>query len=715
MLLLFDRDGAKTPRPAGYIYGEQKLTEGSSMNNIIIAYGLLEEQRILLESALSEEYDISTLDCITDLIVTDAVCTVINAEKLSEAGMRTLLAYYMDVGDRLVETVVWLGNVELPDLSSFVRCDSFLVFLTELDGILARAQARYDTMQMYGGEYAYLPKHAIEESIEADIHTALQRKYGTNPDPLIVKRMRQELTALREVDASQNALQDLAAVYELSRWLKAQNIPFFVEHVTASGLIPYLLGITHTNPLPPHTVCPECKKLHWNHAYKDGFDIPAAVCPDCGTDLIRDGHNLVWQEFCGYGPIPTYGFWLPASTQEHISHWVENHWRKQDWETTWGAVQRENSRIDVGPFYFIFALDETEIKPGFHHRTVTAEQTGELIRSVGSKWQNYDGIGMPYPKNAAEALAVYELMKDSGARNKCAKYLLHCGLGISDLICCREDIFYYLRDHGFTEKDAIRGMHRVRKGKGFPVITEEMRNARDKWVLTQCADASHLPSKAADWERLLFQIRSDWAPPVYSGLSTGIDVLDNSILGMQPGEVILVGARPAMGKTSFARGVENYLTEQGKWVYYFDFIFDGKDVHREFAEFESELRASNADLAVFDHFQFLSDYDETDETAERLFKKIKSLALELQIPIMVLLHLNKNPETRPDPSPVTTDIPHAERIRPFVDTVLLLYRRAYYDPLVDRSTARCIIDKAKRCHCKVLSLRWDDENYKFTD
>lgn len=476
------------------------------MNNIIIAYGLLEEQRTLLESALSGEYEISPFDCITDLIVTDAVCTVINAEKLSEAGMRTLLAYYMDVGDRLDETVVWLGDVVLPNLPSFVRCDNFLDMLTELESILTRAQTRYDTMQMYGSEYAYLPKHAIEESIEADINTALHRKYGTNPDPLIVKRMRQELTALREVDALQNALQDLAAVYELSRWLIAENIPFFVEHVTASGLIPYLLGITHTNPLPPHTFCPKCQKLHWNREYKDGFDIPAAVCPDCGTDLIRDGHGLIWQEFC-CGPIPTYGFWLPASVQDQIHGWVENHWRKQDWETAWGAVQRENSRINVGPFYFIFALDETEIKPDFHHRTVTAEQTDELIRLVGSKWQNYDGIGMPYPKNAAEALAVYELMKDSGVRNKCAKYLLHCGLGISDLICCREDIFYYLRDHGFIEKDAIRGMHHVRKGRGFPVITEEMRNARDKWVLTQCADASHLPSKAADWERLLFQIR----------------------------------------------------------------------------------------------------------------------------------------------------------------------------------------------------------------
>ena len=492
------------------------------MNGQIATYGLTKQQLMLLEAALPEEYELTTAECVTDLIVTDATCTIIESSSLDKNALNTLLAYYMDVGDRLDETVVWLRDAELPKLPSFVMCSGFLDLLTELESILTRAQVRYDTMQMYGSEYAYLPKHAIEESIEADINTALHRKYGMNPDPLIVKRMRQELTALREVNALQNALQDLAAVYELSRWLKAHNIPFFVEYVTASGLIPYLLGITHTNPLPPHTFCPECKKLHWKSGYKDGFDIPASFCPDCGTDLIRDGHSLIWQEYC-YGPIPTYGFWLPASTQEQISRWVENHWRKQDWKTAWGAVQRENSRIDVGPFYFIFALDETEIKPDFHHQTVTAEQTGELIRLVGSKWQNYDGIGMPYPKNAAEALAVYELMKDSGTRNKCAKYLLHCGLGIADLICCREDIFYYLCDHGFTEKDAIRGMHRVRKGRGFPFITEEMRNARDKWVLTQCADASHLPSKAADWERLLFQIRCGWAPHpnYYDGLSTG--------------------------------------------------------------------------------------------------------------------------------------------------------------------------------------------------
>ena len=693
------------------------------MDHKIAVFSLMEEQTSHLVAALPEGYEVAKAECVTDLLVTDAVCCVVDASKMSKDAMNTLLAHYTDVGDRLDETVVWLGAAEIPERPPFVRCDSFLDLLADLEGVLEQAQTRYDTMQMYSGEYAYLPKRAIEESIEADIHTALHRKYGANPDLLIVKRMRRELTALREVDASQNALQDLVAVYELSRWLKAQNIPFFVEYTTASGLIPYLLGITHTNPLPPHTFCPECKKLHWNRGYKDGFDIPAAVCPDCGTDLIRDGHSLIWQEYC-YGPIPTYGFWLPASTQEQISRWVENHWRKQDWETAWGAVQRENSRIDVGPFYFIFALNETEIKPDFHHRTVTAEQTGELIRLVGSKWQNYDGIGMPYPKNAADALAVYELMKDSGVRNKCAKYLLHCGIGISDLICSREDIFYYLCDHGFTEKDAIRGMHRVRKGRGFPVITEEMRNARDKWVLTQCADASHLPSKAADWERLLFQIRSGLVPEyIDNHLGTGIDVIDHSILGMRAGEVIFVGARPGMGKSKFARGIEKHLHEQGKKVLYFDLMLPYKTeggvfytaTPRPLDEFEAQVRKEKPDVAILDRLSFLTEYDKTDATAQKLVARIKALAEELQIPIVVLADLSRDPENRPDPSPLAEDIIHGKIILPLVDTVLLLYRRAYYDPLVDRSNARCIIDKAARCHYKVLSLRWDDENHIFTD
>lgn len=214
------------------------------MNRQISTYGLTKQQLMLLEAALPEEYELATAECVTDLIVTNALCTVIDAANMGEDALRTLLAYYMDVGNQLSETVVWLGDVELPDLSSFVRCDSFLDLLTELDSILTRAQVRYDTMQMYGGEYAYLPKHAIDESLEADIYSALHRKYGTNPDPMIVKCVRQEFQVVLEAGATE----ELAAVYELIRWLKNSKYSFNAECSTAFPFILYLLDIGDAAP-----------------------------------------------------------------------------------------------------------------------------------------------------------------------------------------------------------------------------------------------------------------------------------------------------------------------------------------------------------------------------------------------------------------------------------------------------------------------------------
>lgn len=109
------------------------------MSYKITASGLTEQQLMLLEVALPERYEMAIAECVTDLIVTNAICTVIDAVNMGEDALRVLLAYYMDVGDRLDETVVWFGNAEIPDLPSFVCCDSFLDLLTDIDSILEQA------------------------------------------------------------------------------------------------------------------------------------------------------------------------------------------------------------------------------------------------------------------------------------------------------------------------------------------------------------------------------------------------------------------------------------------------------------------------------------------------------------------------------------------------------------------------------------------------
>lgn len=213
------------------------------MKNIIIAYGLTAEHQELLQATVPEEYEVFVAECVTDLIVTDAMCCTLDVAALSEDSVRTLLAYYMDVGDRLDETVVWLGSADLPDLQSFVRCGCFLELLTELENILSRAQNRYDTMQVYTGEYGYLPRHAIAESLEADVYAALYRKYGDNPDVDTVRLVRRQWQTVLEAGAAE----ELAAVYELTRWLKGQSYQYELKCTTPFPFILELLDITETN------------------------------------------------------------------------------------------------------------------------------------------------------------------------------------------------------------------------------------------------------------------------------------------------------------------------------------------------------------------------------------------------------------------------------------------------------------------------------------
>ena len=472
------------------------------MNHMVIHYGLTTEQASLLGAALPEEHELTTAECATDLIVTNALCTVINATNMGEDALRPLLAYYIDVGDRLDETIVWLSNIEVPDLPSFVYCDSFLDLLTELDSILVRAKARHDTMQMYDAEYGYLPKHAIAESIEADIHTALKRKYGEKPDSVISKRMQQEWTALLEV----NAITELAAVYEFAAWLKHNKNPYRLGGTAVSGLIPYLLGIHDVNPLPPHLYCSECQKVIWKNDFKDGFDIPPEVCPDCSGLMQGDGHNLVWQEYASYGRLPTYVFYLPYDMQPLIMDWPDNHWLRKHLSNQWEAAQPYEDHLVRGNMHFRFELDRDEISPDFHNVSIDANSKADLIQMVIDDEYYHRN---PYPKDMEELLTQLGIRKTVWKEDEVARnILLQNKISWRKIPTCREEVFFYLKKHDFLDKDAFRGMNYVRKGKGLPVVTEDMRAAEDYWKAEYFNQIDWMPSRAVLLQRLFFELKS---------------------------------------------------------------------------------------------------------------------------------------------------------------------------------------------------------------
>ena len=303
-----------------------------------------------------------------------------------------------------------------------------------------------------------------------------------------------------------DAISELAAVDEFITWLKQNKHPYRLSGDAVSGTIPYLLGIHDVNPLPPHLYCPECKKVIWKDDYKDGFDILPEACPACGGLMQGDGHNLIWQEFASYGRVPTYVFYLPCDMKPLISDWLDNHWLRRFMDDQWEAAQSYEDHLVRGNMHFRFELDRDEISPDFYSINIGANSKAELIQ-MATQDEYYHRNS--YPKDMGELLTQLGFRKTIWKEDEVARnILLQNKISWRNIPACREEVFFYLREHDFVDKDAFRGMTSVRKGKGLPVVTEDMRAAEDDWKAEYFNRIDWMPSRAVLLQRLFFELKS---------------------------------------------------------------------------------------------------------------------------------------------------------------------------------------------------------------
>ena len=127
------------------------------------------------------------------------------------------------------------------------------------------------------------------------------RLYGENPPQLIVDRINTELGDI------------IRCKYDVIYMSAQKLVQNSLEHgylvgsrgSVGSSLVAFMSGITEVNSLPPHYRCPNCKHSDFDYAVEHGFgcgaDMPDMKCPVCGADYEKDGFNIPFETFLGFG------------------------------------------------------------------------------------------------------------------------------------------------------------------------------------------------------------------------------------------------------------------------------------------------------------------------------------------------------------------------------------------------------------------------------
>ncbi len=140
------------------------------------------------------------------------------------------------------------------------------------------------------------------ENSEQELHDMVWDKchalYGDQPPQLIVDRLDVELKSiLGKYDVVYMSAQKLVQRSLENGYLVGSR------GSVGSSLVAYMSGITEVNSLPPHYRCPKCKNTEFitDGSYGCGADMPDKVCPVCGEKYVKDGFDIPFETFLGYG------------------------------------------------------------------------------------------------------------------------------------------------------------------------------------------------------------------------------------------------------------------------------------------------------------------------------------------------------------------------------------------------------------------------------
>ena len=258
-----------------------------------------------------------------------------------------------------------------------------------------------------------------------------------------------------------------------------------------------------------------------------------------------------------------------------------------------------------------------------------------------------------------------------------------------------------------------------------------------------------------------------------TGLATGYDALDKMTAGLQKDNLIIIGARPAVGKTAFVLNIaQNIAISTDKAVAIFSLEMGAESLVNRMLCAEGSIRANNLrtgqltdeewdnltmasgvlsrtniyiddtpgisvselrskcrkyklendlDLIIIDYLQLMTgsvgrSSESRQQEISEISRSLKGLARELNVPVIALSQLSRAVESRPDKRPMLSDLRESGAIEQDADVVMFIYRDEYYNKDSEyKKQAEIIIAKQRNGPVGTVHLAWLGEYTKFAN
>ena len=231
-------------------------------------------------------------------------------------------------------------------------------------------------------------------------------------------------------------------------------------------------------------------------------------------------------------------------------------------------------------------------------------------------------------------------------------------------------------------------------------------------------------------------------------IPTGFTSLDRLIRGFTPGQLIVIGGRPSLGKTAFALGLAKNITQDPSYkCMYFSLESTILDIEIRWEKMfgplkrpsniividtikltvekiraysEEHIKGDTRAVLIIDYLQLMNIVNpgekRREEQMNEIMRELKDLSKEFHCSVIILSQVNRSLESRPDKRPICSDLRESGCLEQDADLIAMIYRDKFYDQNSEfENSSEILVRKNRSGSIGLALLTWDETRFAFVN